>query len=432
MSGSINFTLPEDIEDALTEAGETISDTVTDVTGPIEIPQPAEVADTAAAIDVSDLIDEIADLPAPEAILDFLSNLDDLNFNRLEDLIDQLPPEYRGPDSTGEVRTGLSSFLQIQVEVGAALTATARVAQTLGTDSIAMQVRGYDFAINEFYNDNDSGFSAIKVLPADGGPMIFVIDGLEVGSVADTVAAVDLGGIQTRSAAFQQMIADAVEAQLTLGRGVQFVGPSLGGAVAQVAAYEAAQALLATGQPVAQGAVKLITVDALGGRDAAEALNGGSLDANALSLINALNIRTEGDLISRIGSHIGETVSFQAVDANGSPIAVDAADAHVNVTSLLRTLPDATLYNAGVRGAPQEVSGFALIANELGRPIADGYLASGERDDPNALVPLQVPGEAELLNNNTLYRLDADSNGTLDLAVLTSQPVSQAVADLVL
>lgn len=431
MSGSLNFNLPEDIEDALTEAGNDVADTVTDIIDPIEVPQPADVIDT-AAIDVSDLIDEIADLPAPQAVADFFANLDDLNFARLEGLLDQLPPEYRGPDSTGEVPTGLSDFLQLQVEIGAALTATARVVHTLGPDAIAMQVRGFDFAINEQYNDNESGFSAIRVLPADGGPVVFVVDGLEVGSIADTVAAVDLGGLQVRSAAFQAMIADAVEAQVTLGRGVQFVGPSLGGAVAQVAAYEATEAMLAAGVSIAPGAVRLLTVDPLGGRDAAEKLNGGSLDPNVLSYINALNIRTEGDLITRIGSHIGETVSFQAVDANGNPIAVTAADAHVNVTSLLRTLPDATLYNAGVRGAPEEVSGFALVANALGRTIADGYLASGERDDPNALVELQVPGQAELLNNNTLYRLDADSNGTLDLAVLTSQPVSQAVADLVL
>lgn len=428
MSGSITFT---PIEDALTEAGEAVSGAVTTITGPIEVPQPAEVVDT-AAVDVSDLIDDIADLPAPQAVADFIANLDDLNFARLEGLLDQLPPEYRGPDATGEVRTGLSDFLQIQVEVGAALSATARVVNTLGPDAIAMQVRGYDFAIIEQYNDNDSGFSAIKVLPADGGPMSFVIDGLEVGSVADTVAAVDLGGLQLRSAAFQAMIADAVEAQATLGRGVQFVGPSLGGAVAQVAAYEAAEALIAAGVPTAPGTVRLLTVDALGGRDAAEALNGGTLDPAVLNVINALNIRTEGDLVSRIGSHVGETLSFQAVDASGNPIAVTAADAHVNVVSLLRTLPDPTLFNAGVRGAPEEVSGFALVANALGRGIADGYLASGERDDPDALVPLQVPGEAELVNNNTLYRLDADSNGTLDLAVLASQPVPQAVADLVL
>ncbi len=428
MSGSITFT---PIEDALTEAGEAVSDAATTITGPIEVPQPAEVIDT-AAVDVSDLIDDIADLPAPQAVADFIANLDDLNFARLEGLLDQLPPEYRGPDATGEVRTGLSDFLQIQVEVGAALSATARVVNTLGPDAIAMQVRGYDFAIIEQYNDNDSGFSAIKVLPADGGPMSFVIDGLEVGSVADTVAAVDLGGLQLRSAAFQAMIADAVEAQATLGRGVQFVGPSLGGAVAQVAAYEAAEALIAAGVPTAPGTVRLLTVDALGGRDAAEALNGGTLDPAVLNVINALNIRTEGDLVSRIGSHVGETLSFQAVDASGNPIAVTAADAHVNVVSLLRTLPDPTLFNAGVRGAPEEVSGFALVANALGRGIADGYLASGERDDPDALVPLQVPGEAELVNNNTLYRLDADSNGTLDLAVLASQPVPQAVADLVL
>lgn len=420
MSGSINVTFLDEIEDAITEAGGTASDGATRIIDRIGAPQPAE------------LFDGIAALPAPDAVADFIANLDDLNFARLEGLLDALPPEQRGPDSTGEVRTGLSDFLQIQVEVGAALSATARIVHTLGPDAIAMQVRGYDFAINEQYEDSETGFSAIKVLPADGGPMIFVIDGLEVGSIADTVAAVDLGGLQTRSAAFQAMIDDAVEAQVTLGRGVQFVGPSLGGALAQVAAHEAAQALIATGQPVAPGTVRLMTVDALGGRDAAEALNGGALDPAALAVINALNIRTEGDLISRIGSHVGETLSFQAVDASGAPIAVTAADAHVNVTSLLRTLPDPTLYAAGVRGAPEEISGFSQVANALGRGIADGYLAGGERDDPNALVPLQVPGNAELLNNNTLYRLDANSDGAIDIAVLTSQPVPPAIADLVL
>ncbi len=431
MSGSINFTTPEEIEDALAEAGNDVTDAVTDIVDPIGVPQPAEALDV-AGIDLSGLIDDIAGLPSPAAVLDFVSNLGDLNFARLEGLLDQLPPEYRGPDATGQVNTGLSSFLQLQVEVGAALSATARVVQTLGPDAIAMQVRGFDFAINEQYEDSVSGFSAIKVLPADGGPMVFVIDGLEVGSIADSVAAVDLGGLQARSAAFQAMIADAVEAQATLGRGVQFVGPSLGGALAQVAAYEAAEAMQDAGLSVTPGTVRLLTVDALGGRDAAEALNGGTLDPSVLSVINALNIRTQGDLISRIGSHMGETVSFQAVDANGSPIAVTAADAHVNVTSLLRTLPDATLYNAGVRGAPEEISGFSLVANTLGRGVADAYLASNERDDPNALVPLQVPGNAELLNGNTLYRLDANTDGVVDIAVLTSTPVPPAVADLVL
>ena len=386
---------------------------------------------------LDDLGDDIAaltgrlGLPATQDLADLIANIDQLNINGLERLLNALPEELRGPDATGEVATGQSDFQQAEIKVAAGLAAMPRVVDTLGPTAVEATVTGAAFSLLDRYEDADSGFMALRLRPLDGGPEVFAIDGLQVGSIADSVAAVDLGTLQAESPAFAEMVADARDAELAEHRGVQFVGPSLGGAVAQVAAYETAQALIESGQCHQPVPVELITVDSLGGRDAAERLNGGGLDPAALSLINAVNIRTEGDLISRIGSHIGPTISFAPVDSAGNPTDPTVAARHVNVESLLKTLETPALFEAGVRGAPAEVSGFALVSNALGAQVADAYLASSERDDP-APVALQIPGTATLTENNTLYQLDADSNGVVDLAVRMSEPVPPATADLVL
>lgn len=433
MSGS----LTSDVTDSLTDLGEEVSAALPE--GIPQIPDAAETVEQEVAgfdlplVTIIDRIEDVSGSAFALEVADILANLDlGLDVNRLEGLIDRLPPEQRGPDSTGEVATGLSSFSRAELAVGASLAAVPRVLDALGPDAYAVSTPGTYFTVITRYEDNESGFSAVRLRPADGGPEVFAIDGLEVGSTADTVAALDLGGLQMRSAAFGQMVADAAASYLTEGRPSQFVGPSLGGAVAQAAAHEAAQALLAIGVPIAAGAVRLVTVDSLGGRDATEQLNGGVLDPAALALINGLNIRTEGDLITRIGSHIGETLNFAPVDSAGQPVTLSTEDAHVNVESLLATLNSDSLTAAGVRGAPEEISGFAQVTNAVGRLVADGYLASGERDDPDRMVPLQVPGVAGFDASGTIYVLDGDENGTHDLAVALTQPVSPAVADLVL
>ena len=103
-------------------------------------------------------------------------------------------------------------------------------------------------------------------------------DGLEVGSDPDTLAALSLGRTQAASPEFARMLGDARDAALLDGHGLVFVGPSLGGALAQVAAYETAETLLAAGANPGTGSIRLLTVNSLGGRDAAESLNGGTLD----------------------------------------------------------------------------------------------------------------------------------------------------------
>ncbi len=351
------------------------------------------------------------------------------DFNGLAALAGRLPGDLAGPDSTGEVPTGSAAITRAEAETAARLAAAPRVVEALGPTTLTVEVPGESFAVVERYEDLTSGFSAVRLRPADGGPEVFAVDGLEVGSRADEVSAAGLGRLQVESEAFRAMIEDAQATALIDGRVVSFTGPSLGGAVAQVAAYETAEGLL--GHGFATGAVELVTVDALGGRDAAEAINGGVLNADALGLIEALNLRTEGDIVSRIGSHVGATLTLPAVDGAGNPVVLDAAAAHVNVASLLEVLTRDDLFAQGRPGAPAEVSGFAAAANGAGWELGQVWRATGGQDDgaPNAL---QIPGAASFDATGTRWSLDADLDGSVDLAATLSAPADAATRDLVL
>ena len=207
--------------------------------------------------------------------------LDVRNLSDLAALAERLPYGLGRPDATGEVPTGSAAVGREEAAVLASLAAVPRVVEALGPDSALVQVQGVTFAVGSRYDDPVSGFSAVRLDPLAGGGAVFAVDGLEVGSRADEVAAATLGRLQVESPAFAAMIVDATAAGLLDDAPVRFAGASLGGAVAQVAAYEAAQALLAAGQSGADE-VQLVTVDPLGGRDAAEAVNGGALDPAAL------------------------------------------------------------------------------------------------------------------------------------------------------
>jgi hypothetical protein len=353
------------------------------------------------------------------------------NLDGLGDLAERLPGGFGQPDSTAGVPTGAADIGREEAAVMATLSAAPRIVDALGPTAESVDVRGQSFTIAGRYDDPVSGFSALHLVPADGGRDVFAVDGLEVGSRADEIAAATLGRLQVESLAFARFVTDAAASALADGRGVELVGVSLGGAVAEVAAHETAQAILAAAGSAAAGEVHLVTVDGLGGRDAAEWINGGTLDPQALAIIDALNIRTEGDIVSRIGSHIGETLTLPALDAQGNVVRLDPADAHVNVVSLLQNLSSDERFAAGVRGDPAEISGFAAASNAASDQVIDAWLASGQRDDAMPRE-LQIPGEASFDPTGTLWSLDADGNGTTDIAVHLSAPVDQARADLVL
>ena len=352
----------------------------------------------------------------------------DLDLGRLEDLLADLPPELTRPDATGEVPTGAATITREEAELGASLAAVPRIVRAIGPEAVTVETAGRTFQVVERYDDPVSGFDAIHLRALDGGEDVFAVDGLEVGSEPDTLSSLDLARPQVRSAEFQEFVLDARDAALA-GRSLFFAGPSLGGAGAQVAAYETAEAILAAGANPGTGAIRLVTVDALGGRDAAESINGGTLDPAALSLLNALNLRTEGDIISRIGSHIGQTITFQGVDINGQPVQLSVEDAHVNIPSLLATLRSDALFAAGSRGTVQEIGGFAALSNLAAGEFVE-RLAASRGDNPEGDIPLQLTGTANFDAAGTRWELDADRNGAVDVAVNLSAPVADR-SDLV-
>jgi hypothetical protein len=370
------------------------------------------------------------DLPAADPLAELRSAVGELDIARLEGFATSLPPELSGPDETGEVPTGASSIARPEAALGAELSASARIVRAIGPEAETVQAEGRSFQVVGRYDDPVSGFDAIHLRALDGTEDVFALDGLEVGSEPDTLAALALGRPQAESPEFTRLVAEASNAALLEGRSLMFVGPSLGGALAQVAAYETSEALLAAGATPGTGAVRLVTVDPLGGRDAAESLNGGSLDPAVLEVINALNLRTEGDLISRIGSHIGETISFRPVNSAGEPVMLSTADAHVNVESLLATLRSDALFAAGERGAPAEIGGFARLSNSLADRVTEEAQQLEVLDSPEGDIPLQVPGTARFDGTGTNWIWNADQNGVADLVVGLSAPVADS-SDLI-
>lgn len=363
---------------------------------------------------------------------DGVGGLDDLAA-----LAARFPTPLAGPDATGEVATGgeaAPGFGREELAVLASLAAAPRIATALGPQAETVLLRGEAFTIAARYDDPESGFSALRLTSVAQGDEIFAIDGVQVGSRADAVAAATLGRLQVESDVFRAMIEDAASLGAA-GGGVTFVGPSLGGAIAQVAAYETAEALLAAGAGPgfgpAFGDVRLVTVDPLGGADAARAINGGTLDPAALAVIEAVNLRTDGDLVSRIGSHLGPTLTLPGRDAAGEVMALTPAEAHVNAVSLLRNLSDDAFFATGVPGAPAEISGFAAAANATADEAIAVWRALGAPEDATP-SPLQIRGTAALDPTRTLWSLDADADGADDLAVALSSPLDPARDDLVL
>jgi hypothetical protein len=222
-------------------------------------------------------------------------------FDALADLADALPAPLRGPDATPSVPTGASDIARADAFTYAALAAAPRLIETLGPGASGVVAGDETFAIAEVYNDPVTGFEAVQLRSLSDGRAVFAVDGTDFNSQPDVVADLDLARPQVASPAFAAMVADARAAALAEGREVAFTGASLGGALVQVAGYETAEAIHEA-SPGSADRVTVFGVDPLGGRDAAEGLNGGALDPAVLERLNAISIRTEGDIVSRVGS----------------------------------------------------------------------------------------------------------------------------------
>lgn len=314
------------------------------------------------------------------------------------------------------VATGASALTRQEALTLFTLAAAPRLIERVPGEAWGLQVpQGLpgeaDYVILATFEDPATGFRAVQMRSA--GQDVFAIDPVQTQSGADILAALDLARPQAQSAAFAGMVAAARDAALT-GHEIAFTGASLGGGLAQAAGHQAAVALLAA-DPGWAGVVTTFGIDGIGGREAAEALHGGALDPAALARMNALNIRTEGDVVSRIAGQIGGTITFDAVDSAGQPVPLDPLEAHVNVESLLATLNSEALWQQGVRGAPDE-AGFAVaIADDLGPAAARLYDDLGLAAAFDLGGPGELPGLVAISPEGPYLDLDADANGTLDL-----------------
>jgi len=335
----------------------------------------------------------------------------------LADVAEALPGPLRGPDATPSVPTGAADVPRADAFAYTALARAPRLAEALGPRVSGLVVGDDAFALSAAYNDPASGFSALQLRSLSDDRSVFVVNDTNFGSSLDVVADLNLARPQVASPAFAAMVADASAAALAEGREVVFVGASLGGALAQVGGYETAEAILAA-SPGYTGRVTVFGVDPLGGRDAAEDLNGGALDPAVLERMNALNIRTEGDVVSRTGSHLGDTLTFRPVDVAGDPVVLSAQEAHVNLPSLLTTLSSDALFAAGTRGDPGEIGGLTLLADTLGpalsEALADPALAGVF--GPPGPPPLPAGGAFDPAGRS--FDLDADRDGDVDLRLL--------------
>lgn len=343
----------------------------------------------------------------------------------LADFAAALPGPLRGSDGTPSVPTGASDLSRADALAYTTLATVPRVVETFGPRVSEVVVGDDSFAAEEAYQDPLSGFSAVRLRSLSDNRAVFALNDTDSGSLADVVADLNLARPQVASPAFAAMVADAAAAAVAEGREVVFAGASLGGALAQVAGYETAELVLAAAPGYADR-VTVFGVDALGGRDAADAINGGRLDPAVLERMNALNIRTEGDVVSRASSHLGDTITFRPVDAGGNPVLLSAAEAHVNFPSLLATLSSDDLFVAGTRGDPGEIGGLALVANsiapELSAALAD--LSLGVAFDRPG--PPRLPGTGAIDPGGQFFGLDADGDGDLDLRAVLQGAAANA------
>lgn len=320
------------------------------------------------------------------------------------------------PREPAVIATGASDLPRVEAFTNAALAAMPRIADTLGPQVAGVVIGDEVFDLVARYNDPRSGLSAAQLRSETDGHVVFAIDGTAIGSTADIVTDLDLARPQTTSPAFAELVQAARLVVQVEDRPVVFTGASLGGALAQAAAYETAEARAA--DPANTGTVTLFTIDSLGGRDATESLNGGHLDSAVLAQMNALNIRTEGDVVSRIGGQIGGVLTFDAVNREGQAVTLSPQDAHVNVESIFTTLSSDELYAAGTREPPQELNVVSAVGNLAGPLVAEAFdRLAGLGIAHDTPEPARLPGVSGFDPTGRFFDIDVNADGQEDMRV---------------
>lgn len=180
-----------------------------------------------------------------------------------------------------------------------------------------------EYVIVSNYNDVETGFSFTVYEHQNRGEYIFAFRGTEI-SLQDVYADLRLGMPQWTSS-IRQKVEDALSAYLSEAGDaiIHFTGHSLGGALAQYAAYEYA---IASSQMSQMPPFDLVTFNSLGGVLGLTdpRLYPDGYDAAIASTIDAAHFAIKTDVVSRLGDgHVGGNLRIIDISAD-SPLSAHA------------------------------------------------------------------------------------------------------------
>jgi hypothetical protein len=171
------------------------------------------------------------------------------------------------------------------------------------------------YRVDTITTDPLSGLKAVVYKSADANerPTIVSIAGTETRS--DRIVDANLGLMQARSPAFQRLVNYVANSARAAPDGswpkIVITGHSLGGGLAQIFGHNLTVALKARGQLEAAQNLRIVTWNSLGGLKPLKRL--GNFDPEVAKNIAALNYYAPGDVVSLIGTHLGETVQVNGL-----------------------------------------------------------------------------------------------------------------------
>ncbi|RZA00500.1 MAG: hypothetical protein EOP11_18255, partial [Proteobacteria bacterium] len=169
-----------------------------------------------------------------------------------------------------------------------------------------------DYEITFLLTDPATGFKAAIYRPTSAAraenPTLVAIGGTQTGK--DILADLNWGVAQAKSPAYEKLLA-RVQAELANeSRPVAITGHSLGGGLAQIFGYDLARVLKENSRPRDLKRFRVVSWNGFGAKEALEKL--GRYHAGEARDLPITSYFHPDDLVSKLGTHLGETISIRA------------------------------------------------------------------------------------------------------------------------
>lgn len=173
-----------------------------------------------------------------------------------------------------------------------------------------------DYEVSFLLTDPATGFKAAIYKPTSaaraGQPAVVAIGGTQTGK--DVIADLNWGVAQAKSKAYERLLAHVQEELKDPSRPVAITGHSLGGGLAQIFGYDLARALKASGRGQDAGRFRVVSWNGFGAREALQKLKRwNAAEAEGLPITSYFH---PDDLVSKLGTHLGQTIAIQARAGN--------------------------------------------------------------------------------------------------------------------